>query len=660
FLIPPNGDAYNFQPENYLVTPQQRISLYSSGNTRLGDSARAFFEASYVNRQSKQKLAAEPLVTSGEGVVVSKDNIYNPFGVNLTSVRRRLLEFGNRSYSQDIDTYRVVGGFDGRLPSIFGPLEGWFWEVSGNYGRTSGDTVKQGNLRRSQLQAAVGPSFTDASGNHCGTAAAPIAGCVPLDLFHGPGSITPDQTTNLTFTGTARGINQLAAVQANFGGELFPLFADRPIGLAAGYEYRNLQGAEIPDPITVAGDTTGNKGLITQGQYHVNEGYAELSVPIINNVPFAEALEATAAARVFRYSNFGSDYTYKFGGRWQVIRDLTFRGTYGTAFRAPSIADLYLGQADNFAPVTDPCRNLVGADKNGTLYRTCIAQGVPVNGSGDTSTQLRSRVGGNPNLQPEKAKIGTAGVVIQPSMVKGLSVTFDYYNIAIDNTISSFGESVIVQGCYAGNTQYCSLIQRDGTGNISNIYNLNANVGSERQDGIDLAIRYTLPVPVELGRIGLVFDGTWLHKYDRTLADGSVIHGRGTFDLNSGGTYGVYPAFKFNAGIAYGLGGFGAGVNTRFIGSWTECGDSNGDFSGSGLCYRDQTYKRRVAAYNTYDVFVSYTLASPLGKTAIAAGINNVFDKAPAVIYNGFTAASDPSAYDYIGRFPYVRLSHSY
>jgi len=256
----------------------------------------------------------------------------------------------------------------------------------------------------------------------------------------------------------------------------------------------------------------------------------------------------------------------------------------------------------------------------------------------------------------------TVGVVVEPRMIKNLTVTMDYYNFDVSQSISTIGESVILQGCYpldpSATPKYCDKIVRGSNGRIVNIINLNANVGEDKTDGIDVAVRYAYPTDV--GRFGFIFDGTWLHKFDRTLADASIIHGRGTFDLNGAGTGGVYPAFKFNAGVTYALRGFGAGVTTRFIGSFTECGDSGGDFSGSGLCYQDATYQHKVAAYNTWDAYVSYGLTSPAGKTTIAAGINNAFDKNPSVIYNGFLAASDPTAYDFQGRRIYARLAHTF
>ncbi|HSO29259.1 MAG TPA: TonB-dependent receptor, partial [Candidatus Sulfomarinibacteraceae bacterium] len=351
------GDGYNFQPDNYLVTPQERIQLFATGDLNLTTWARGFFEAAYVNRQSAQDLAPEPLVLDGEGVAVSADSIYNPFDTDVF-VRRRLSEFGRRATRQDIDSFRVLTGVDGTLPDTLGPASGWFWDVNFNYGRTIGTQTNRGNLFISALADSLGPSMMVDGTPTCvaspGDPATAIDGCVPLNLFGGPGSITPDQVTGLTFTGVARGTNELTSFQVNTSGDLFPLLSERPVGLAAGYEFRTQAGEFIFDPITEKGLVTGNKGQNTKGSYDVNELYAELSIPIVSALPLVEDLEATAAIRWFDYSTFGSDYTYKFGGRWKPIRDVTVRGTYSTAFRAPSISELYQGRLDNFAGLRDP------------------------------------------------------------------------------------------------------------------------------------------------------------------------------------------------------------------------------------------------------------------------------------------------------------------
>ncbi|HEY6909249.1 MAG TPA: TonB-dependent receptor [Myxococcales bacterium] len=686
------GDQYNFQPQNYNVTPAQRISLYSIGDLSLGSSARGYYEASFVNRQSEQLLAAEPLLTDGEGVVVSKDNIYNPFGVDINGVRRRLLEFGNRKFDQDISTFRVVGGVDGTLPEDFGPAHGWFWDLSLNFGRTEEAGTKNGNVYLRNLAQALGPSMHDPKTGapicvaEAGNPDSAIPGCVPLNLFSGAaynintgaataGTITPDQVGGLTFTGVDRGINQMTAVQANTSGELFSLFADRPVGLALGYEYRLVYGAFVPDPITVAGETSGNKGLITKGGYHVNEGYAELSIPILSNAPLAENVEATAAARVFNYSTFGSDWTYKFGGRWSPVHDVTFRGTYSTAFRAPAVSDLFGGQADNFPGLTDPCSGIVKGkfvpiDPKSALGQAC---GAAINNQ-DDQTQLRSRVGGNPKLTPETAKVFTAGVVLQPSMVRGFSMTVDYYNFNVSNAISSIGESVIINSCYNGGGQFCDhIIRNPVTQRIDHIDNLNTNVGGVLTDGIDVSLRYALPT--DYGRFGFIVDGTWLHRFDVTEADGSVLNGRGVYDLGSGVNGGVYPAFKANGGITFGLAGLNLGFTEKFIGSYWECADDsfgNGLMDGAGLCRTTKTPQgtvaqqgfadaaRKVSPYFQSDIYASYGLNTGFGKTTLAVGLNNAFNVAPPKVYNAFTPTSDPSAYDFMGRFFWGRLTQTF
>jgi outer membrane receptor protein involved in Fe transport len=380
---------------------------------------------------------------------------------------------------------------------------------------------------------------------------------------------------------------------------------------------------------------------------------------VLSGVSGAQNLEATAAARVFRYTTFGSDFTYKFGARWTPVRDFTLRGTYSTAFRAPGVLDLFRGPSDSFPLLKDPCRGVNAG--GGTPPPNCVTQGVANNN--DTSAQLRTQLGGDAGLQPETARIFTAGLVLEPVMIRNFSVTLDYYNIRVYRSITPIGADVILNGCYpvAGvtpNTDYCNLVIRDpSTGVIQTIINRTTNVGSDKTDGLDLSVRYAYPS--DYGRFGFIFDGTWLHKFDRTLGDGTIIRGRGTYDLGTGQLGGVYPAFKFNAGVSWQLAGLGVGVNTKFIGAFHECSDPSGDFSGGGVCFA-QSFRRLVPAYNTYDVNVSYSLRTPAGRSTLAAGLNNVFDHKPEVIYNGFTAATDPTAYDMVGRFGYVRLAHTF
>ena len=668
-------DVYNYQAVNFLITPSKRISLFSNGDYHITDFARAYIQASYNNRQSSYLIAPEPLDTGTFNSVYSATNAYNPFGVDLPDVRRRLIETGGRGRSFDLDT-----------------LGGTFWDLSFSYGRTSGTDSTQGSLNTQFTTNAMGPSFVDAAGvPHCGTAAQPIPNCTPANLLHNPGpgdptgALTPEMLTSLGgYQGINRGFIQLATVQANVSQELFPLLADRPIGLAAGYEFRRHYASYVPNAIAQLGLDTDFNGAPTAGAYKVHEGYAELNVPVVSHMDYAEDVELTGAFRLFNYSSFGTDSTYKLGARWRPVRDVTIRGTYSTGFRAPDVADLFGGQQPSAESASDPCAT--GIVPGSEAARQCRAAvrgggGVLAPNNGDDANQINSTVGGNTGLKPEKAKMWTVGAVFEPSMVRNLSVTVDYWNVNVTQVLGFNTTAVILSGCYPAasglsappNQAFCNLITRQAsTGRIIDVQDLETNVGQFWTTGIDLAARYGFPA-TDFGRFGLLFDGTYLIKYDYSVASGKVYHSAGNYDAGSGTAQGILtPRVKFNAGVNYGLAGLNAGLRTRFISGFKECankaGTSTGDqVGGPGYCtdniidpVTNKPYPGHdVAPYVTFDVYLSYALRNPAGTTTLSAGIRNLADRKPSTVYNAFLTYADPG-YDFVGRFFYGRLSHQF
>ena len=659
------NDLYNFASANYLTIPSTTIQGYSQGDVKYF-GMRGYYELSFTQRSTTQNAAPMPLSPADfNNNFVSKDSIYNPFGTNLTDlVGRRLLEFGDRTYAEDLGTFRVVTGIEGTLPQVFGPMQGWYWDVSMNYGKTSGTFTTGGSFRNSRVQQAVGPSAIQNGAPVClATAGDPksvIPGCTPLNLLGGPGSIDQSQEAFLGFVGTSRSFDALYTIDASLSGELFKLYSDQAAALAVGYQFRRQAGAQIADPVVNDGDSADFNFKSTSGYFVANEAFAELSIPLISNMPFVEALELDAAARLVNYSTFGSNFTYKFGARYTPIRDVTVRGTYSTAFRAPNIGELFLGASETDASATDPCANL--ASVSTATAAQCRKTGVTGSGSGDTGVQELVRNGGNANLQAETAKELTVGVVIQPSMVKNLSLTVDYYNIAIDNAIATIGAANILNGCYNnGNDQYCALISRNNAGTIQAINDVNQNTAQRSTAGLDFAVRYGLPTNV--GRFGFSFDGNWLQKYDSTtkLATGDqTIHAKDNYDLLL-----VLPSFRANAGLDYSLSGFTAGIVGRYVGGFDECSNP-GDptTSAGGLCTIDNNtqnqFRRRVSAYFQTDLHVGYAMNTAVGKTSIFAGISNLFDVNPPYVYSAALGSSDPSAYDYLGRYVYARLQQKF
>ncbi|HMG22528.1 MAG TPA: TonB-dependent receptor, partial [Kofleriaceae bacterium] len=487
------GDNYNFQPLNYILTPSNRVNLFSNGHYDITKNTHVFFEGQFNSRSSEQQLAEEPVDIGLFGTPISATNAYNPFGADIFDYRRRLTEFGPRTFKQNVNTTRLVVGLNGALPEELGALNNWKWETSYNYGRNESTQASHGDLILSHLAAALGPSFMSAEGPRCGaTAKEEVPGCIPLDLLHPKvgtnGNITKAAIDYLTFTGTQSGFNEQHTALATVSGKLVDLPNHGDISVALGADYRFEKGGQQPDPLTATGDTTGNANAPTLGSYNTFEGFGEVSLVPFSGGDFLKWVEVNAAGRAYRYNTFGSGITGKVTGLVRVDGGIAVRGTYGNAFRAPNVGELFSGQADSFPAVEDPCDEIPPSSKGAGIKlsdaatKRCAEPGKPwggvPGGSSFASSQQRTTVGGNPNLGPEKGQVGTAGIVYEP--LRGLDFTLDYWHINIDNAITSLPPETILAQCYEGDQeQFCKQINRDpNTHQISHLIDITQNVGS--------------------------------------------------------------------------------------------------------------------------------------------------------------------------------------
>ena len=431
------------------------------------------------------------------------------------------MEAGNRNFLQDINTYRVVLGLEY-------PISGFDTDLSYSYGRSEGTNINEGRFIRSNLAHALGPA------EEC----AALGDCVPLDLMHGAGTITQDMLDYIQYTGIATGFSKQKILQLNVTGKLAELPAG-PLGVAAGVSSRWETGAYLPDPITKSGNTTGSKQEETEGAYSVRALYGEASMPVYRAE--AAGLDLTAAGRAFDYDTFGSGFTYEAGARCGLPRGLMLRATISNAFRAPGIAEMFLGQSDAFPLVSDPCSVVDEAGSARTLtaeqQRNCAAAGVPPDFE-DSRAQLRAKVGGSTELDPETAAMITAGLVYRPDFVDDLDFALTYYTNKIEDVIGALPAGLILSNCYSQVTpSYCDQIERDpNTKLITTIFSQGANVGETETSGLDIELDYRVDTP--LGFLTTRTESNLLFKYEQLVPapDGlELVKGRGYYDL------GVFP-----------------------------------------------------------------------------------------------------------------------
>ncbi|MED5425064.1 MAG: TonB-dependent receptor, partial [Pseudomonadota bacterium] len=485
---------FNFAPFNYLSTPQERTNIYTQARYELTDNVSVNVTGFYGNRKSEQALAPTPLFIGtafgDTGFTLSADNPFSPYDFDVTTDQdvldadpnaremflfgRRMMEAGFRSFKQNVDQFQFNGGFDGVFE--FADRE-FFWDVNYTYADITQNTSTEGLLNMDRVARAIGDP-ANCTGD-----------CVPLNLFGGApevigeGSITQEMLDYITFTAQDELNSSLESYSANISGEVMELPAGY-LAFAAGYEKRWQSGYDQPDAIIAAGITSGNARLPTSGAFSVEEAYLELAVPLLSDMPGVEQLDLELATRYSDYSNFGDTTNSKVGLKWRINDDLLVRGTWSEAFRAPSLTELFSGNSDAFPPLTDPCNGGAAANPN---LPGCA--GIPASYQ-QPNSQIRITTGGNANLQAEEAESFTYGFVYSPEAVEGLSITFDVFDIEVDNAVSSVGAQTILNACAETGETLCSLITRGSGGNVVDLFNGQINLGGQTTSGFDYNVAY--------------------------------------------------------------------------------------------------------------------------------------------------------------------------
>jgi iron complex outermembrane receptor protein len=666
-----DNDGYNFAADNYLATPQERTAVYAQARYNITDSIRFNSTVMMNERKSSQQLAAIPFTLGavfGNTVTVSAANVYNPFGVEVTRAQyRNTVQL--RQFNQDSDTFYFSGGFDGGFDLMDRTFS---WDVNYLYTDNEQNDITFGQFDLNRLRAGLGPSFRDASGvARCGSAAAPIDACVPINLFGGPTGFTREMADFAGITLQDTFYTKLYNYTANLTGDLLELPAG-PLGFAAGYEYRREFGFDQPDAITASGATTGNARLPTRGGFSLDEFYAEFNIPVLKDVAFAETLEFSIAARYSDYSNFGNTTNPKFGFRWKPYADLLVRGNYAEGFRAPTISDLFLGQSDSFPDLQDPCSTPF--INNDPAIRTACRSGVggitptPV-GYEQANTQIRVTVGGNPNLGPETARNKTFGLVYSPSFAEGLNLYLDWYNIEITDAINVVDPQLILDACYDGtNPAFCRLITRGPSGDIVDLFAGTANdtSGGFEIEGYDFTAEYRFDT--EFGKFRVNWDNAYISYYGDIgqpgagdpLPDGST---------SNGNLVGVYlnrlnfaHRLKSNISTNWQYGDWGATLTARYLSAIDEDCSLPVAFDRPSLCSNPGGSPQFPDGENTMDDTWYFDLQGTWDAPwngRLTAGVRNLLDQDPPTSYSTFANSFDPS-YDIPGRFWYVQYSQKF
>lgn len=632
----PDTDRFNFNPFEDLIQDSRRVSVFTTLRHDLSPSLSLTAELLFQQRDSDTQIAPLPFFTNRlPGVTVSEDNFYNPFGEEITDARRRLVEAGPRRFVQDNQLWMLALGADGLL----GP---WHWQTQVQHGRNRVRQTQTGDLRRDRVAAALGPSFVDNGVARCGTPDDVVPGCVPLNLFGGPGSITADM---LDWAGlsalTDRQVNEESLLSASAYRDAWAMpggFA----GLAVGIDVRSTDAEDVPDAQTRAGNTTGAARQTTQGGFDSRALFAEFALPLLANRPAVRQLDLELGLRWVDYSNFDAETIFDAALRYAASDWLTLRLGYGEAFRAPTVGELFGGASESNPIVEDPCADFSSLSQ--TEMDRCVAQGVPADGSfNQTGNEVPAVGGGNPRLSPERATSFTSGLILNWPAFPNARLSIDYFDIEIHDGITALGASTLLSQCIAtGRPTFCDRIQRNPDGSIASIQRNLQNAARETARGVDIEFGYRHATAIgELNHRLLL--SRLLERSVQAFDGAQPLTGVGRYDADN---FGVIPAWKGTYVASWNWQRWFAGYALEWI---DEIEDQGGDLA-PGTRYA-------VGSRLYHDVHLGYRGQHNL---SLVIGIDNVTDRAPPFIPNGGELNTDESAYRLLGRRYWLRLTHRF
>lgn len=640
--LPPNangrvdylgGEGYVFAENQFLRTPLDRINLFTSMKYDINDDHA--FTAEFTHSKTDAYGESSPAFMSfsvfGDNALLpqaARDLIATTANAAYPEGRVALgylaSDFGNRRYNQDRTLSRIALGLEGFVGD-------YSYDIYATSGYVQADTEWYGEMFEQRFYDAVDAIEVDGQ-VVCRSEAARANGCLPLDIF-GRGIYDQNAYNWVSTDAIRRSSIQQHVVGASASGDLFEL----PAGGVAGAitaEYRKEKADTLPDPAMRDGLLFNNKSSPLSGEFDVKEVAAEISVPLLADLPFFDQLTFESAYRWMDYSTSGTDNAWKIGLNWAVNDELRVRVNRSKSVRAPNIGELYNPSSQTFRSITDWCAssraNALPEQYADNIRANCAAQGIPANFEPSEEWFASTRAGfivGNTDLKNEVAKDITVGFVYTPAFIDNLSLTVDYWKFDISDMINSFNGTSLVTLCYQADSldnPYCPLIERDPqTHEIVNYFEKPVNSAISRTSGFDIEANYS--IDTEFGDFGFRLISTYLEErmYNSTGQAGDEV-------INTGEL--LRPKWKHRWTVDYSYADFSTALTMTHRSSTVI----SNTWSSNVNNYND------VPSYTTFDLTARYNVSKNL---QLRAGVLNMFDRNPP---------RQPGAYDNGGAFEVI------
>ncbi len=599
------GCAFNYMGDTEIYPTSEKANFIGRATFQLTENHQAFAEVLLSKTQSD--YAASP-ATSGSiptsaGVTLPPSLQAVTGIITPVAFRFRLSDAGKRTSRVDSEAQRLVVGASGLLGD-------WEYDTALNYSvNKATDTNLSGWVSNTRLRAGM------VNGNYNPFVVPTAAGKAFMDSIRLDGAARASEGSSTSLDGKlTRALSKLA------GGDMM---------LAVGAEVRRekteFRASDVLKSNDVVGDRSSSGALLadTTNSRDVIGAFAEVVAP------FSKQWEGQFAIRHDRYDgvfNAATNFTSpklsttnpKLGLSFRHDNTLMARASFGTGFRAPSMAEM-------FRPVR--------AGITASFVRDPI--------SGDIG-QLPVDRFSNPDLKPEKSQQFSIGVVFEPSRQWEGSV--DFWSIRKTDIISEIGEETIFSNPIYYNNP--AIVRRFSDGFVDLITVKKENRGKLNTSGLDLGLRWR-GESTGMGRFGASVSGTLVTEYKFSTDPRSpLVDGLGRFRDDK-----AVQRWRHKANFDWDLGNLGLSLSNTYLAG-----------------YRDQNVEglaapawnnRDVEAYSIWDVAGSFRFTKSL---RLRGGVLNLLDTAPPFTNQSryFQVTWDPTYGDPRGRAYYLNLQYSF
>ena len=394
-----------------------------------------------------------------------------------------------------------------------------------------------------------------------------------------------------------------------------------PLSLATGLEGSRERLDDQPDPLLIANDVFQfQPPYVRRGDRWNSAAYVEMEAPL------ARTLEVNVAGRADHSGGFGWAFSPRLGVKWDVSKSVSLRGTLARGYRAPTLPELDRPQAllpsGVRVEVPDTLLPCLRARQSSPGYSLCTLRLDSVN---------------NPDLQPERSRSLTLGVVWAPT--PALGITLDAYQVERRHEIRALPVSYALDHPDA----YPELFLRDGNGVLYAFEQQLVNLGKTSVRSFDLDVRYRLDT-THAGSFAFSLGVDWLARLRRQIEPDTPA------DDYAG--YADQPRATGLAGVEWSVRDWIATANVRYTGGYAYQASA-----GSPATCPDQ---QREAGHCSTPAFALLDLDLEYGGIPhwrIGLDVHNALDHQP-VYYGQPSLAYSPSFDDVVGR--YVLLSFHY